>query len=106
MTVSVRHGIASALAGLAMTFAAASLFAADAAYPTKPVRLLMGPAAGGPTDSVGRALATRLSEMWKQGVVVENRPGAGNTGVNGAGFRFPTLENLDPALFISVNDAA
>ena len=39
----------------------------------------MGPAAGGPTDSVGRVLATRLNEIWKQGVVVENRPGAGNT---------------------------
>ena len=50
-----------------------------AAYPTKPVRLLMGPAAGGPTDGVGRRLATRLSESWGQPVVVDNRPGAGNT---------------------------
>jgi tripartite-type tricarboxylate transporter receptor subunit TctC len=50
-----------------------------AAYPTKPVRLLMGPAAGGPTDSVGRVLATRLSELWGKPVIVENRPGAGNT---------------------------
>ena len=49
------------------------------AYPAHPVRLLMGPAAGGPTDAVGRVLATRLSEMWKQPVIVENRPGAGNT---------------------------
>ena len=49
------------------------------AYPSKPVRLLMGPAAGGPTDAVGRVLATRLNEMWKQPVIVENRPGAGNT---------------------------
>jgi tripartite-type tricarboxylate transporter receptor subunit TctC len=50
-----------------------------ALYPTKPVRLLMGPAAGGPTDSVGRVLATRLSEIWGKPVIVENRPGAGNT---------------------------
>ena len=49
------------------------------AYPTKPVRLLMGPAAGGPTDSVGRVLATRLSEIWGKPVIVENRSGAGNT---------------------------
>lgn len=55
--------------------------AADAAppYPNKPVRLLMGPAAGGPTDGLGRMLASKLSEMWNQTVVVENRPGAGNT---------------------------
>jgi tripartite-type tricarboxylate transporter receptor subunit TctC len=53
--------------------------AAEAPYPNKPVRLLMGPAAGGPTDAVGRVIATRLSELWKQPVVVENRPGAGNT---------------------------
>jgi len=39
----------------------------------------MGPAAGGPTDSVGRVLATKLHDAWKQAVVVENRPGAGNT---------------------------
>jgi tripartite-type tricarboxylate transporter receptor subunit TctC len=39
----------------------------------------MGPAAGGPTDAVGRVLATRLNEIWTQPVIVENRPGAGNT---------------------------
>jgi tripartite-type tricarboxylate transporter receptor subunit TctC len=53
--------------------------AAEAPYPNKPVRLLMGPAAGGPTDAVGRVIATRLNDLWKQPVVVENRPGAGNT---------------------------
>jgi tripartite-type tricarboxylate transporter receptor subunit TctC len=50
-----------------------------AAYPNKPVRLLMGPAAGGPTDGLGRILAARLNELWGQPVIVENRPGAGNT---------------------------
>ena len=49
------------------------------AYPNRPVRLIMGPGAGGPTDSVGRVLATRLTELWAQPVIVENRPGAGNT---------------------------
>ena len=63
----------------AIAAAAAGAYAADAAYPNKPVRLLMGPAAGGPTDSVGRVLASKLNDMWKQAVVVENRPGAGNT---------------------------
>lgn len=49
------------------------------AFPARPVRLLMGPAAGGPSDAVGRVLATRLNELWAQPVIVENRPGAGNT---------------------------
>ena len=62
-----------------LMFAAATAWSADGAYPTRPVRLLMGPAAGGPTDAVGRVLATRLNEIWKQPVIVENRPGAGNT---------------------------
>lgn len=53
--------------------------AGETPYPARPVRLLMGPAAGGPTDAVGRVLATRLNELWKQPVIVENRPGAGNT---------------------------
>lgn len=48
-------------------------------YPVKPVRLVMGPPAGGPTDGVGRVVAQRLSELWGQQMVIENRPGAGNT---------------------------
>jgi tripartite-type tricarboxylate transporter receptor subunit TctC len=68
---------------LAFVFTAVAAHAASAdpavTYPTKPVRLLMGPAAGGPTDGVGRRLALRLSELWAQSVVVDNRPGAGNT---------------------------
>ena len=62
------------------TIVAAPLQAASAdPYPNRPVRLIMGPGAGGPTDSVGRVLATRLTELWGQPVIVENRPGAGNT---------------------------
>jgi len=49
------------------------------AYPGKPVRLVMGPPAGGPTDGVGRVVAVKLGEIWGQQVVIENRPGAGNT---------------------------
>jgi tripartite-type tricarboxylate transporter receptor subunit TctC len=49
------------------------------AYPAKPVRLVMGPPAGGPTDGVGRVIAMKLSDLWGQQMVIENRPGAGNT---------------------------
>ncbi len=45
-------------------------------YPAKPVRLLIGYAAGSSTDIVGRVMADRLGAHWKQTVFVENRGGA------------------------------
>ena len=49
--------------------------AAHAAWPEKPVRLMVGFAPGG-SDIGGRIIAQKLSEMWGQAVVVENKPGA------------------------------
>jgi len=64
---------------------AAAPFAAHAAdqYPTKPIRLIVPfPPAGG-TDIMSRVVATKLSEVAKWPVVVENHPGAGgNIGVS------------------------
>src|SRR6267143_1215145 len=45
-------------------------------YPARPVRLLVGYAAGSSTDIVGRVMADRLGAYWKQTVFVENRGGA------------------------------
>jgi tripartite-type tricarboxylate transporter receptor subunit TctC len=47
-------------------------------YPSKPVRVIVPVAAGGPTDIVARALADKLSAMWHQQVIIENKSGAGN----------------------------
>lgn len=49
---------------------------AIAAYPDRPVRIMVSNPAGGPVDVFLRVLATRLSQTWGQSVVVENRPGA------------------------------
>jgi tripartite-type tricarboxylate transporter receptor subunit TctC len=51
--------------------------AAELSYPTRPVRLVVALAAGGPTDTVMRLAATRLSEQVGQQLVVDNRPAAG-----------------------------
>jgi tripartite-type tricarboxylate transporter receptor subunit TctC len=63
---------------LAAVYAAAASAQAPADFPTRPVKLVVPFAAGGPTDVVARILADLLSARWAgQSVVIENRPGAG-----------------------------
>jgi len=52
---------------------------AQTAYPTKPVRLMVGANAGGGTDIVARMLADKFTEQFKGTFLVENKPGASNT---------------------------
>ena len=68
-----------------IAFLALSSSAQAQQYPTKPVRVLIGYAAGSSTDIVGRVMADRLAAYWKQSVIVENRGGAaGNVAADAA----------------------
>ena len=65
---------------LAMLATACAAVAADAqTWPTRPLRLVVPYAAGSTADIVPRAVAEQLARELGQGVVVENRPGAGGT---------------------------
>jgi tripartite-type tricarboxylate transporter receptor subunit TctC len=55
---------------------AGAAWAQPAAYPQQPVKLVVGFAAGGPSDIVARAFADQAAKSLSQTVIVENRPGA------------------------------
>jgi len=65
------------LAGLAALAFALSAFGQQ--YPSRPVRMLVGYAAGGGADALARIVAGKLGDALGQQVVVDNRPGAGAT---------------------------
>ncbi len=51
-------------------------FVSAAGYPNQPVRLIVGFPPGGPTDLMSWELAKGLQDLWRQSVLVENKPGA------------------------------
>ena len=65
------------LAASAAALSAVSPIAGAEAYPTRPVRLLVGFAPGGPNDIVARVVGEKLSEVWGRPVVIDNVTGAG-----------------------------
>ena len=67
------------LAAAVAVLVAATVQAADVAYPTRPVKIEVGANAGGGTDIIARMLADKFQASTGQAFVVENKPGASNT---------------------------
>lgn len=70
---------ALAAAAVALVTTGTCLHAAEQAYPTRPIRIIVPYPPGGSTDPTARNLGQWLSEKWGQPVVIDNRPGAGST---------------------------
>jgi tripartite-type tricarboxylate transporter receptor subunit TctC len=68
---------AAILGATLLTGVSGAALAQGAPFPTKPVKIIVPFAPGGTSDVLARAIGQKLSVMWSQPVVIENRPGAG-----------------------------
>ena len=69
-----RRRVLFVAATLAMTWASTAYGAEG--YPSHPIRIVVGYSAGGPNDTIARALGQKLTEILGQQTIVDNRPGA------------------------------
>ncbi len=69
--------IVSRLCGALAALAFSGAIACAQTFPDRPVKLMLAFGSGGTIDTLARILADKLSDRWKQGVVVENKPGGG-----------------------------
>ncbi|WP_233236163.1 tripartite tricarboxylate transporter substrate binding protein [Bordetella sp. LUAb4] len=103
-----------ALAAMTATAVATAAGSAAAAYPEKPIRLIVPASAGGAADTLARMIAKRLNEKFRQAVVVENKPGAaaiiGMTDIAKAqpdgytlGMTFSGAMSINPSLYESLS---
>jgi len=74
--LNTRRAACAAIAASAILGVSA---AAEVAYPTRPIKIVIGFAPGGSTDAPMRVLAEAVSRTLKQPVIIENKPGAGGT---------------------------
>ncbi|MES2609368.1 MAG: tripartite tricarboxylate transporter substrate-binding protein, partial [Pseudomonadota bacterium] len=80
---SLSRALCAAFVGLAAAAVPAGAALAQAAYPSKPIRLIVPFPPGGGTDMIARTVAQKLADQNKWNVIVDNRPGAGgNLGVD------------------------
>jgi tripartite-type tricarboxylate transporter receptor subunit TctC len=85
--MNIKTLLSAAALGLVATTA---LHAQPAAWPTKPVRLVVPQTPGGASDALARIMAQKLSDKWGQPVVVDNRAGAGgNIGMDNVAHAAP-----------------
>jgi tripartite-type tricarboxylate transporter receptor subunit TctC len=93
------------LAAGAATLPAQSRIARAQTYPTRPVRIIVGYAAGGGTDIFARLIAQPLSDRLGQSFIIENRPGAGTNIATETVVRLPadgyTLLGVDSAAAVN-----
>ncbi|MEN3295223.1 MAG: hypothetical protein V7642_4476, partial [Burkholderiales bacterium] len=76
-TTSVLRLFTACAVGAMMALSAGTTAAQDH-YPSKPVKIIVPFAAGGPADVYARVVAQRLQESLKQTFIIDNRPGGGS----------------------------